>query len=118
MEALLGNSLAVFIGLTLCLAGFIAWMTGQAVAATWQPAWHVVLYGLLLGAANRFLAFALFDGTLLSLPAYLANSAVLIGIALLALRYNRVRLMVRQYPWEWRRSGPLSLRRIAGDAPR
>ncbi|HEY5789649.1 MAG TPA: hypothetical protein VIX81_03440 [Gammaproteobacteria bacterium] len=114
MEALLGSSLGVFIGLTVCVVGFAAWMTGQALAVTWKPAWHLVIYALLLGAANRFLNFGLFDGELLAFGGFVVNSAVLLAIALLSFRYNRVRATVRQYPWLWRRSGPFGLRRIGG----
>ena len=37
---------------------------------TWRPWWQVVAYALILGAAARFIHFALFDGTLLSLHYY------------------------------------------------
>lgn len=105
MESLVGNSLAVFIGLTVCVMGFAAFMTGQAVASTWKPAWHAVVYCGLLGLADRFLTFALFDGVLLSLPGYLLDTAVLIGIALFAFRLRRAHKMVTQYPWMYRRVG-------------
>jgi len=41
------------------LVAYAAYMTGQAVANTWQPFWLMIVYLLLLGFANRFLAFAL-----------------------------------------------------------
>jgi hypothetical protein len=63
---LLGTSMPVFLGLTIVVIGFAAFMTGQALANTWKPVWHVVIYCLLLGLADRFLTFALFDGELLS----------------------------------------------------
>ena len=59
--------LGVFVLLTLILGGGAAALTGRAIAATWRPWWHVVPLTLLLGAAVRFLHFALFGGTLLSL---------------------------------------------------
>ena len=34
---LLGNSLGVYLGLTVGLMGFAAYMTGQATAQTWKP---------------------------------------------------------------------------------
>jgi hypothetical protein len=38
MESLLGTTLPVFIGMTVFVMGFAAFMTGQALANTWQPA--------------------------------------------------------------------------------
>ena len=113
MAALLGNSLGVYAGLTVCLMGFAAFMTGQATAQTWKPAWHAIVYAVLLGFADRFLAYALFDGLLLSLPAYLIDTATLAAIALVAWRLGRARKMVSQYPWLYERDGPFSWRRKA-----
>lgn len=110
MEALLGNGVGVFIGVTVCLMGFAAFMTGHAMAVTWKPAWHAAAYACLLGLADRFLAFALFDGALLSLSAYLIDTAVLLAIALLAFRFGRAGKMVEQYPWLYERAGPFHWR--------
>lgn len=110
MEALLGTGLGVYFGLTVCLMGFAAFMTGQAIAVTWKPAWHALAYTLLLGFADRFLAYALFGGSLLSLTAYLIDTATLVAIALLAWRLGRTRKMVSQYPWLYERAGLLSWR--------
>jgi hypothetical protein len=109
METLLGN-MGVYLGLTLCLMGFAAFMTGQATALTWKPARHAIGYALLLGLADRFLAYALFEGSLLSISAYLIDTASLASIALLAWRLGRARKMVSQYPWLYERVGPLSWR--------
>lgn len=110
MEALLGTGLGVYFGLTVCLMGFAAYMTGQAVAVTWKPAWHALAYVLLLGLADRFLAFALFNGSLLSPAAYVIDTATLVAIALLSWRLGQVRKMVSQYPWLYERAGPLAWR--------
>jgi hypothetical protein len=117
MESVLGSSLSVYAGLTVCLMGFAAFMTGQATALTWKPAWHCLAYALLLGFADRFLAFALFGASLLSLAAYLIDTATLAAIALLAWRLGRARKMVSQYPWLYQRAGPLSWRRKDPPAP-
>jgi len=110
METLYGGSLGVFIGVTLGVMGFAAYMTGQAVANTWKPVWHGVAYALLLGLVDRFLIYALFDGALLSGVGYVIDSAVLVVIALLAFRMARVRKMVQQYPWLYARTGLFSWR--------
>jgi hypothetical protein len=117
MASLLGNTFGVYIGLTVCLMGFAAFMTGQALAVTWKPAWHCLAYALLLGLADRFLAYALFDGQLLSLSAYLVDGATLLGISLLAWRLGRARKMVSQYPWLYERAGLLSWRARPPPAP-
>jgi hypothetical protein len=110
MASLLGNSAGVYAGLTVCLMGFAAFMTGQAIAQTWKPAWHALAYAALLGFADRFLAYALFGGELLSLPAYLVDAATLAAIAFAAWRFGRARKMVAQYPWLYERAGPFSWR--------
>ena len=110
MEALLGTSIPVFIGVTLCLIGFAAFMTGQALAATWKPVWQVVLYSFLLGFADRFLTWALFQGELLSLSGYLIDTAAIVIIALTAYRLTLARRMTVQYPWLYERTGIFSWR--------
>ena len=111
MQDLLGTSFGVFLALTVLVMGFAAFMTGLALANTWKPAWHAVVYLVLLGFADRFLTFALFDGELLSLSGYLIDTAVLVAIGLFAYRITLARKMVSQYPWIYERSGPFSWRR-------
>jgi hypothetical protein len=110
MEALLGTTLPVFFGITVVLVGFAAFMTGQALASTWRPLRQVFLYSLLLGCADRFLTWALFQGELLSLSGYLIDTAVIFLITLLAFRLTLARCMTAQYPWLYERAGPLSWR--------
>ncbi len=43
------------------IGGGAAWLAGRAIAQTWRPFWHVVAYMALLGAAVRFVHFALFE---------------------------------------------------------
>lgn len=105
MESILGTSIGVFLFVTVGLMGFTAFMTGQALANTWKPMWHPFVYSVLLGFADRFLTFALFEGELLSLSGYLVDTAVLIVIALFAYRISQARKMVSQYPWLYDRAG-------------
>ena len=111
MQALIGTSWAVFVGLTLVIMGGAAFLTGQAVARTWRPVWQVVLYGVLLGLTDRFLTWGLFAGELLSLSGLLIDAAVLILIGLFAYRITHVATVVSQYPWLYQRTGPLTYRR-------
>jgi hypothetical protein len=92
------------------LGGGAAWLAGRAIAQTWRPFWHVVGYMTLLGGAVRFIHYALFQGTLLSLPAYLADTLYLIAVASLAFRVTRTTQMVTQYRWLYERTGLLTWR--------
>ena len=69
-------SVWLFLLVTCLMGGWAAWMTGRAVAITWGPYWQCVLYLLLLAGAVRFIHFALFNGTLLSLHYYLVDAFV------------------------------------------
>lgn len=114
IDDLLGGSLAEFFGVTLVIFGGAAFLTGQALAATWRPAWHMVPYGLLLAAANRFFSWGLFGGTLLSLSGFVVDAAVIVAIGLFAFRLTRAWRMTAQYPWLYERSGLLSWRARTG----
>jgi hypothetical protein len=100
----------VFLLLTVVFMGGCAFMTGQALAATWRPWRQAVPYALLLTLADRFLCFALFGGTLLSLPGFLVDGMVLLGVTLAAWRLTRARRMALQYPWLYERTGPFTWR--------
>jgi hypothetical protein len=113
VESLLGNTVGVFIGTT-CVIGFAAFMTGQALANTWKPAWQAIIYSALLGFADRFLGFALFEGELLSVSGYIADALVLVAISLFAYRVTKARKMVCQYPWLFERSGLFTWRAKGG----
>jgi hypothetical protein len=110
LETLTGQSLGVFIGLTLVLAGAAAMSMGHALAQTWRPVWQIVPYGLLLGATDRFLSYALFEEELLHLPGFLICSAILIALAFAAYRIARSHKMVCQYPWLYERAGLFGIR--------
>ena len=113
MEALLGTTPAVFFTVTVVVMGFAAFMTGQALAATWKPMWQPAFYCLLQGVGTRFLIFSLYDGELLSLSGYLIDIAVLMVISLFAYRLTQARKMTSQYPWIYERVGLLSWREKA-----
>lgn len=119
MEAVLGNSVGVYLGITVVIMGFAAYMTGQALALMWRPEWQVYFYSCLLAFGTRFLSFALFEGRLLSITGYLFDAVTLVAIALFAYRFNRARKMVSQYPWLYDRVGLFGWRERPGaDSPR
>src|SRR5262249_7038208 len=74
------QSLGVFLLVTIVLGGGAAALAGRAVALTWRPWWQLVIYMLMLGAAVRFIHFALFDGTLLSLHYYTVDTLVCMAL--------------------------------------
>jgi hypothetical protein len=96
-------SLTVFLGMTVILFGWAAFMTGQALASTWRPMWQVFPYSILLGIGDRLMTFFLFQGMLTSIPAYLFGTLILTTIALLAYRLTQVHKMITQYPWLYER---------------
>lgn len=110
------GDLWVFFLFTVALMGGAGYLAGQALAATWRPVWQVFGYAVLLGAFDRFLVFALFDGALLSLAGWLIDTAVIGGIGLCGYRLTRVRRMVDQYPWLYERRGLFSWRGKDGSA--
>ena len=103
----------LFLLITVIMGGWAAWMTGRAIALTWRPFWTLLLYLFILGAAVRFIHFALFDGTLLSIHYYAVDTIVLLIIGALGFQYRRARMMTTQYRWLYERTGPFSWREKA-----
>ena len=100
----------LFLLVTAVLGGWTAWMTGRALALSWKPVVHALLWSIPLALAVRFIHYALFRGTLLSLQFYLVDLAVVAAIAALAHRFYRTRQMTEQYRWLYERTGPLGWR--------
>jgi hypothetical protein len=101
------ESFGIFLLVTAVLGGGAAALAGRAIAATWRPWWQVVGYALILGAATRFIHFALFDGTLLSLHYYAVDTAICLASASIGFRAARAAQMVTQYRWINTADGPL-----------
>ncbi len=93
------NGLWVFLLCTIILGGATAFVTGKSIAETWRPYWQVYLYALLIAGAARFLQFSLFEAALVSLPSYLIDAAILLGLATAGYLLTRRRLMALQYGW-------------------
>jgi hypothetical protein len=100
------------------IGGGAAFLAGRAIAQTWRPFWHVVGYMLVLGAAVRFVHFALFGAVLLSPPSYAMDTCYLLLVGAFAWRMMRAAQMATQYYWLYARTGPLTWReRVPGEAP-
>ena len=93
------NSLGVFLLITLVMGGGAAFLAGRALAATWRPAWQLVLYTFPLSVAVRFLHFALFDAKFLAPYYYMVDYLVCLGLGCLGFRLMRVHQMVTRYRW-------------------
>jgi len=96
--------------MSVVIGGACAALTGRAMARAWHSRLYAALAMVPLGAAIRFLHYALYDGTLLSWPAYIADTVFLIVVALFAWQATRARQMVRQYYWLYVPRGPLGWR--------
>ncbi len=92
------------------IGGGAAWLTGRAIAQTWRPPWHLVAYVALLGAAVRFVHFALFEATLISPPSYAVDTVYLLLLSALAWRMTRAAQMATQYYWLYDRTSPFTWR--------
>jgi hypothetical protein len=101
------GSFGVFLLITIALGGGAAYLSGQAIAGTWRPWWHVAFYMLLLAAVVRFMHFALFGGTLLSPHYYAVDLAFCLLFGFLGFRITRAGQMSTQYGWLYRRAGLL-----------
>jgi hypothetical protein len=107
-----GESVVPIVLVTGLLGGGAACLSGRALARAWRPAWQVAVTALLLGAAARFLHFALFQGELLSAASFCCDTLVFLIVGLVAWRATRAGQMVQQYPWLYARAGPLGWREI------
>jgi hypothetical protein len=105
VSALLGGTVSAFFGLTVVLFGFAAFLTGQATAQSWRPAWQIIPAALLLAVADRFLLYAMFGAELASPGGSLIAMAILAAIAGIAYYFTRAHKMVQQYPWLYERRG-------------
>jgi len=114
MNDLLGTSLGLFVLVTILMFGGAAWQTGQALAQTWRPFWHMIVYGLMLAAADRLMLVLLFGGQLFAALPFLVAAIVVIGLGSFAYRLTQARKMVGQYPWVYERSGLLGWRERSG----
>lgn len=103
-----GSYVWEFIFVTLILGGSAARVTGSANAKTWRPYPQTVAYVLLLGLGVRFLHFALFQRSLLSIQFYAIDEIFLQAIAAYGFHKMRAGQMTRQYRWLFERSGSTS----------
>ena len=107
-----GETIVDIVLVTGVIGAGAAWLSGRAIAASWRGQSRVVLTALLLAAAARFFHFALFQGQLLSAASFACDALIFLVVSLIAWQTTRASLMVRQYPWLYARTGPLTWREI------
>ncbi len=100
-----------FLFVTVILGGGAAFLTGRATASVWLARRQLVIYIVLLTCAVRFIHFALFSGTLLSLHYYIVDLIVLLIIAFAGRRLMRASQMATQYSFAFSRSGAFGWKR-------
>lgn len=106
-------SLIDFVVITVLVAGWAAWRTGMAFAATWRPFWQAALAMAAFALVVRWIHFALFAGTLRSFHYWAVDFIVCLALAALGYRQVRAAQMTTQYGWLYERAGLLSWRRRA-----
>ncbi len=97
--------LLTFVLITLILGGAGAWAAGRAMAQTWRPMPMIAPYMLFLTAGVRFLHYALYGETLLSLHFFLVAYVWTMIVAALGYRAMRAAQMATQYSWAYERAG-------------
>ena len=97
--------LLTFVLITLLLGGAGGWAAGRAMAQTWRPMPMIALYMLFLTAGVRFLHYALYGETLLSLQFFLVAYVWTMIVAGFGYRAMRASQMATQYSWAYDRAG-------------
>jgi hypothetical protein len=98
----------VFLLLTIVLGGGAAFMAGRSLAKGWKPLWVALAYMIPMGAAVRFMHFALYEAKLTSLQYFITHTAILMLAAYVGYRMTRTDQMADQYPWLYEKSGPFT----------
>jgi hypothetical protein len=93
-----------FLWMTCILGGAGSALAGRAVALAWRPWWRAIPHVLLLTFGVRFLSFGLWQETLASAHFAAVTFLLLALTAAIGWRLAHVSLMVRQYPWLYRRT--------------
>ena len=90
------------------LGGGAAFLVGRAVALTWRSVPALAGYLILLDCGVRFIHFALAKDILVAPVAFAIDLAILALIGGLGFGITRTAQIVRQYPWLYRRTSPVT----------
>ena len=72
------NGVLTFVLVTIILGGAASMAAGRALASSWRPIWHCILYAVPIAVAAGFLHYALFAESVIPLYA-IAKALFLIG---------------------------------------
>ncbi len=97
--------LLIFLLITVVLGGLGAYAAGRALAQTWRPVGMIAVYMLFLTAGVRFLHYALYGESLLSLQFFLVAYVWTLLVAGFGYRSMRAAQMATQYSWAYERAG-------------
>ena len=101
------SSIAAFIIFTLILGFLGGWATGRAFAGTWRSPIMLIPAVLLLGAAVRFLHYAIAGEDLTSVYYYVESTVIVALGAVYGFRSCRSDQMARQYSWLYAKAGAM-----------
>ena len=88
----------LFLLVTVVMGGWAGWMAGRGIARAGGRSGTARWRCSLVAAAVRFIHFALFTGTLLSLHYYAVDAVVVMIIGAAGYRYTRTRQMTTPVP--------------------
>ena len=91
------SAFGTFLLATIVLGGGAGWLAGRAIALIWRPWWSVLLAALAIGLGVRFIHFALFNATFLSLHYYIVDTIVVFAFGMAGYRLRRAQQMAQQY---------------------
>jgi hypothetical protein len=102
------SSAFIFILVTVIMGGAAGYSTGKAIAQTWRPGWHLIASAIVLGIAVRFIHYALFGASFLTVHYYLIDTLFVLAATFAGFRLTRVKQMTTRYGWLYRPAGPFA----------
>ncbi|MBV8963100.1 MAG: hypothetical protein JOY67_16445 [Hyphomicrobiales bacterium] len=100
----------IFVLVTLVMGGAAGFSTGRAIAQTWRPGWHLVVSALTLGVAVRFIHYALFEASFLTVQYYVIDTLLVLLAGFVGFRLTRVKQMTARYRWLYEATSPFTWR--------
>ena len=91
------SGLWIFLLVSVFMGASTAYVSGRAIAETWRPFWHGIVYALIIGLAVRFIHFALFEEVLLSVRNYVMDCIFLVAAGSIGYIRTRQQQMRHQY---------------------
>lgn len=96
-------SLLQFLFLTIFFSGWSSFQIGKNISYNWLNKNMIFFYILLLTLVNRFIHFALFDSSFITIKYLISDYLILLSISFLSFRITRVNYLEKQYPWKYKK---------------